>query len=74
MALDGATGAELWRRYSVHEIFSLNCNSDLDGDGLTDCIGGGRAGVTSAAIFGVSNYYLFLGVGCILEPPLFCLI
>ena len=54
LALDGATGKELWRCYSVHELFGINCNEDLNGDGVNDCTGGGRNGVSrillSAAI------------------------
>ena len=45
MALDGTTGKQLWRAYTIHEIFSVNCNADLDLDGMKDCIAGGRAGV-----------------------------
>ena len=45
MALDGRTGDTLWEHRSPHEIFSLNCQVDLDKDGVQDCIGGGRAGV-----------------------------
>lgn len=46
MALDGLTGKELWRHYSVHELFGINCNEDLNNDGVLDCTGGGRAGVS----------------------------
>ena len=45
LALDGRTGVELWRLYSPHELFSLNCGSDLDQDGFPDCIAAGRVGV-----------------------------
>lgn len=45
MALDGHTGSELWRHYSPHEVFAVNCNIDLDGDSLQDCIIAGRVGV-----------------------------
>lgn len=45
MALDGRNGQELWRHYSDHELFGINCNADLNLDGLNDCLGGGRAGV-----------------------------
>lgn len=45
MALDGLTGKELWRHYSIHELFGINCNEDLNNDGILDCTGGGRAGV-----------------------------
>lgn len=42
LALDGKTGDEIWRHYSAHEIFAVNCNIDLNGDGIKDCLGGGR--------------------------------
>ncbi|GIX84799.1 hypothetical protein CDAR_490432 [Caerostris darwini] len=42
LALDGKTGNEIWRHYSAHEIFAINCNADLNGDGTKDCLGGGR--------------------------------
>lgn len=48
MALEGATGRELWRHYSFHEVFALNCNVDLDGDKVPDCLGAGRAGAFQA--------------------------
>lgn len=46
MALDGKTGNEIWRHYSAHEIFAVNCNVDLNGDGIKDCLGGGRMAVS----------------------------
>jgi hypothetical protein len=45
LALDGKTGVEIWRLWTKHEIFALTCQADLDGDGVTDCLAGGRAGV-----------------------------
>ncbi|KAL8612256.1 hypothetical protein ACOMHN_038168 [Nucella lapillus] len=48
LALEGRTGRELWRHYSYHELFALNCNVDLDGDGVKDCLGGGRAAAFDA--------------------------
>ncbi|GFT02758.1 uncharacterized protein TNCV_879611 [Trichonephila clavipes] len=48
LALDGKTGNEIWRHYSAHEIFAVNCNSDLNGDGTKDCLGGGRMAGFSA--------------------------
>jgi hypothetical protein len=50
LALEGATGRELWRYYSQHEIFALNCNEDLDKDGVKDCLGGGRAAVSGLMV------------------------
>ena len=51
MAVDGLTGKEIWRLYTSHEIFALNCNADMDKDGVLDCLGGGRAGVSSFDLF-----------------------
>ena len=48
MALDGRTGKQLWRHYTMHEIYSVNCNGDLDMDGVRDCLISGRAGVFQA--------------------------
>uniref|UniRef100_A0A8W8L8K2 FAM234A/B beta-propeller domain-containing protein n=1 Tax=Magallana gigas TaxID=29159 RepID=A0A8W8L8K2_MAGGI len=48
MALNGEDGKELWRYYTDHEIFGINCNADLNSDGVNDCLGGGRAGVFDA--------------------------
>ena len=45
LALDGRDGKELWRLWTEHEVFSLTCQADLDGDNVTDCLAGGRAGV-----------------------------
>ncbi|RUS78517.1 hypothetical protein EGW08_013729, partial [Elysia chlorotica] len=44
LALEGATGKELWRLYAQHEVFGLNCQYDLDRDGVKDCLAAGRAG------------------------------
>lgn len=48
LALDGTTGRELWRHYTMHEVYALNCNGDLDSDGIWDCLLGGRGGVFQA--------------------------
>ena len=48
LALDGRTGHELWRHYTVHEVFAVNCNADLDFDGVRDCLIGGRVAVFEA--------------------------
>ena len=45
------TGEELWSHYAAHEIFSINCNADISGHGVNDCIGGGRAGVSLSYMF-----------------------
>eukprot|EP00058_Branchiostoma_floridae_P017038 XP_002602526.1 hypothetical protein BRAFLDRAFT_93831 [Branchiostoma floridae] len=48
LALDGATGHELWRSFADHEIFGVNCNEDISGDGVKDCLAGGRSGAFQA--------------------------
>ena len=48
LALDGRTGRELWRHYTIHEVFAINCNADIDQDGVRDCLIGGRVGVFEA--------------------------
>ncbi|KAI1309010.1 hypothetical protein HDE_00313 [Halotydeus destructor] len=42
MLLDGAKGNVLWTRYVDHELFGVNCNLDIDRDGIRDCVVGGR--------------------------------
>ncbi|CAG2181281.1 unnamed protein product, partial [Oppiella nova] len=42
MAIDGRTGEQLWIRYTPHELFASNCNNDINGDAIKDCILGGR--------------------------------
>ena len=46
MALDGRTGKELWTHRTHQEIFALNCNVDIDNDGVKDCLSAGRTGVS----------------------------
>ena len=46
LALDGKTGDTLWTQWSKHEVFALTCQGDLNGDNITDCVAGGRAGVS----------------------------
>ncbi|ESP00009.1 hypothetical protein LOTGIDRAFT_113097 [Lottia gigantea] len=48
MALEGKTGKVLWKQFSKHELFGLNCNVDLNEDGVLDCLAGGRAGTFDA--------------------------
>lgn len=48
LALDGRTGRQLWRHYTIHEVFAVNCNADLDRDGVRDCLIGGRVGMFEA--------------------------
>lgn len=48
LALDGRNGQELWRHYSGHEIYAVNCNGDINKDGIPDCLLGGRGGIFDA--------------------------
>ncbi|XP_072049659.1 LOW QUALITY PROTEIN: uncharacterized protein [Amphiura filiformis] len=45
LALDGRTGEMLWNYRTKQEIFALNCNVDIDKDGVKDCLGAGRTGL-----------------------------
>jgi len=47
-ALDGISGDRLWLHYTQHEIYSINCNADINQDGVADCLVGGRAGLFQA--------------------------
>ena len=47
IALDGRSGEVIWTRWAKHEVFALTCQEDLDKDGTTDCVAGGRAGVST---------------------------
>ena len=48
MALCGRTGHVIWKHYSLHEIYAVNCNGDIDQDGIPDCLCAGRGGVFEA--------------------------
>lgn len=37
LLIDGNTGKELWRIYTEHQINSVSCVIDLDGDEINDC-------------------------------------
>ncbi|XP_022110434.1 uncharacterized protein LOC110989995 [Acanthaster planci] len=58
MALDGRTGSELWRHYTTQEMFGINCNVDIDQDGVKDCLGAGRAG-TFELVSGATGHLLW---------------
>lgn len=45
LALDGRDGSELWRHWTVHEVYAINCHEDINGDNIRDCLVAGRAGV-----------------------------
>lgn len=48
VASDGKTGDQLWIHYSWHDVYALNCNGDIDKDGVADCLCAGRGGVFEA--------------------------
>ena len=50
LALEGQTGRELWRHYTNHEVFAMNCGYDIDRDGVKDCLVGGRVAVSAVYI------------------------
>ncbi|CAF0764320.1 unnamed protein product [Didymodactylos carnosus] len=55
MLLDGRNGEVRWNfDGSQHEVFALNCERDIDKDGILDCLTGGRGG-TFEAISGQSG-------------------
>lgn len=49
LALNGATGAVLWKHYAPHEVFAVNCIADLNKDNTSDCVIAGRAAVSSCS-------------------------
>ncbi|KAK2157696.1 hypothetical protein LSH36_186g01066, partial [Paralvinella palmiformis] len=58
LALDGRDGTELWRHYSQHEIYAVNCMRDMDNDGTKDCLIAGRVGVSWVDVpDGRESYY-----------------
>lgn len=50
MAVDGASGVLLWSLATAHELFASNCNLDINGDGVKDCVFGGRMAVSKKAL------------------------
>jgi len=62
-ALDGETGERLWIHYSMHDVYAVNCNGDLDQDGVPDCLLAGRAGTFEAVSGKTGNLlWMFLGM------------
>ena len=62
-AVDGQTGERLWVHYSMHDIFAVNCNGDLDQDGIPDCLAAGRAASFEAVSGRTGNLlWMFLGI------------
>lgn len=48
LALDGNSGATIWIHWTAHAIFSIDCELDLTGDEVKDCIIAGRGGILHA--------------------------
>lgn len=46
----------------MHDVYAVNCNGDLDQDGVPDCLLAGRAG-TFEAISGKSGNLLWMFLG-----------
>ena len=46
MALDGQTGHTLWQHWTRRIILSVDCSTDLDVDGVNDCLISGKGGVS----------------------------
>lgn len=62
LAVDGETGDRLWIHYSMHDVYAVNCNGDLDQDGIPDCLIAGRAGAFEAVSGRNGNLlWMFLG-------------
>nr|CAD7262575.1 unnamed protein product [Timema shepardi] len=45
IALDGRTGGVMWKHWTTHPVYSLDCSTDLTGDGVMDCLVTGKGGV-----------------------------
>lgn len=45
LALNGATGATLWQRWTTLTVFSIYCSVDLNNDQINDCVAAGRGGL-----------------------------
>lgn len=69
LALNGLDGSELWRHWTVHEVYALNCHEDITGDNIRDCLVAGRAGVRFKFYFcsiqscSINSDCLFFGIG-----------
>ena len=63
LAIDGRTGQRLWTQWAPHEVFAITCQGDLNNDGITDCVAGGRAGVSKALGRKVSTNVLQVRIG-----------
>ncbi|XP_047000250.1 uncharacterized protein LOC124616060 [Schistocerca americana] len=45
LALDGLTGNVLWQHWAPHTVFRVDCNADVTGDKIKDCLATGKGGV-----------------------------
>lgn len=59
---NGVTGKRIWTHFSSHEIYAINCNGDLDVDGVPDCLCAGRGGVFEA-VSGRNGTLLWMFLG-----------
>lgn len=50
MALNGKDGTVIWKTYTLHEIFAVNCEQDVNGDKIPDCLVAGRMAVMLESI------------------------
>ncbi|XP_073837613.1 uncharacterized protein [Musca autumnalis] len=48
IAVSGVNGDLLWQTWSVANVFSLLCTTDINQDGYTDCVAAGRLGMIFA--------------------------
>jgi len=64
LAVDGHTGRKLWRHYSAHEVFAVNCNRDLNADSVLDCIVAGRVGVCVVLALSMDLRYVWIALRC----------
>ena len=51
IALNGATGDVLWRKWLSHTIFTIYCDVDVNGDGIFDCLATGKGGVSFLMVY-----------------------
>lgn len=61
-AVNGKNGNVLWTHFSMHDIYSVNCNADIDQDGVPDCLAAGRGGAFEA-VSGKTGKLLWVFLG-----------
>ena len=62
VANDGATGKQLWLHFTAHEVYAVNCNGDINSDGIPDCLCAGRGGVFEA-VSGMNGNLIWMFLG-----------